>query len=292
MKLAINLQATEISCGRFGELAQKCEKLGFESVLINEHVVLPAVVKTPAYWLADAPVPDYYAHFADPFICLAVAAAQTKTIKIGTGISLTAEHDPIVLAKTLATLDIVSGGRLIYGAGGGWLREELDIMGVSFSRRWDHAVECLRAMKALWTQDVASFDGEFVKFPPVRSYPKPLQKPHIPIHIGAGGMKALSDRGLHLTVAVGDGWMPTSFPPATFKEKLATLKRLCEEAGRDFTKIEITTGMQPGSATRTEIQSLIAEYEDVGVHRLFIIVAGNDSDPDGTIEQTASLMLP
>lgn len=290
MKFAVNFQATERTTASFGHLARKCEALGFEAVFINEHVAIPAVVNTP-YLAGGGPVPEYYAHFPDPFICLAAAAAETRTIKLGTAVSLVPEHDPIVLAKTLATLDVVSGGRIIYGAGAGWLREECEAMGVDFARRWDHAVECIQAMKKLWTEDAAAFDGEFVRFPPLRCYPKPVQRPHVPVHIGAGGLKATSDRAQRLTVAVGDGWMPTALSPGRMKEELAILKRLCDAAGRDFEKIEITSGVFPWPETRAQARALSEAHEAAGTHRLFAIIAGSDDDPESSVERLAELFL-
>jgi alkanesulfonate monooxygenase SsuD/methylene tetrahydromethanopterin reductase-like flavin-dependent oxidoreductase (luciferase family) len=134
-----------------GELARQCEALGFESMFVNEHVIFPVGAKTPYLANPKEPIPEYYAHFLEPFIALAMAAVATTKMKLGTCISLVAEHEPIALAKEIATLDHLCGGRLIFGVGAGWLREEAEVMGVDFRRRWKVAVEYLRAMKELWT---------------------------------------------------------------------------------------------------------------------------------------------
>ena len=168
------------------EVARKCEALGFESFWLPEHAIMPVNPKTP-FPQGDGTIPEVYAHMIDPFVGLALAAGATNRIKLGTGICLVPERDPFNLAKEVATLDYYSGGRVLFGIGAGWLRDESEIMGVDFRRRWPMTREYIRAMKELWTREEASFEGEFVKFPALRSNPKPAQKPHPPVHIGAGG---------------------------------------------------------------------------------------------------------
>jgi probable F420-dependent oxidoreductase len=289
MKIGINFQLTGKTPHPM-ELARKCEALGFESMFVNEHVIFPVNPKTPYVANPSEPIPEYYAHFPDPFVALAMAAAVTKTIQLGTAVSLVTEHEPIALAKQLATLDHWSGGRIIYGAGAGWLREESEVMGVNFRRRWEMAVEYLRAMKELWTKEEASFDGEFVKFPPVKCNPKPARKPHIPIHIGAGGFKAGNDRALRNTVAIGDGWMPPVLKPDQMAVELPKLKRMCEEAGRDFNAIEISVSLPPVKKARA--QELIERYAAGGVHRVIPTLGGLafQNDPD-IIEKVAEAYI-
>jgi len=168
-------------------LARACEALGFESLFLAEHPVVPT-----HYTRADGSrrVPDGkplepLCRIADLFVALSFAAAATSRLKLGTGICLVPERPPLLLAKEVATLDLYSGGRLIFGIGAGWLREESELMGVDFRRRWAITRECVRAMKELWTKEESSFEGRFVKFPPVYCHPKPIQKPHPPILIGA-----------------------------------------------------------------------------------------------------------
>ncbi|MGH7931792.1 MAG: LLM class F420-dependent oxidoreductase [Candidatus Binataceae bacterium] len=245
-------------------VARKCEAVGFESFFMAEHAVMPVHIATRLP-RGDGKIPDVYAHMMDPFVSLAVAAAVTNRMKIGTGICLVPERDPKVLAKEVATLDLVSGGRFIFGIGAGWLIEESRVMGVNFRRRWDLTLECIRAMKELWTKPEAAFEGEFVKFAAIRSNPKPVQKPHPPVHIGASG-----DRALRNTVAIGDGWAPISLSPAQMTEELGKLRRMCDEAGRDFTQMEITIY---GPVGGKEPRRAIEEYAEAGVHRLVLMNA-------------------
>ncbi|MGH7988291.1 MAG: LLM class F420-dependent oxidoreductase, partial [Candidatus Binataceae bacterium] len=237
------------------EVARLCEAAGFESFFMAEHPVMPSAISTQLP-RGDGKIPDVYAHMMDPFVGLAVAAAVTTRMKLGTGICLVPERDPKVLAKEVATLDLVSGGRFIFGIGAGWLREESRVMGVDFPRRWDITLECIRAMKQLWIRDGAEFHGKFVNFPPLRSNPKPIQLPHPPIHVGAGGERALRN-----TVAIGDGWAPIALTPARVITDLAKLRRMCDEAGRDFNQLEITIyGPLGGEAKRA-----VEEYAQAGV---------------------------
>ncbi len=249
-------------------LAKKCEALGFESFYLPEHPILPVKHKTRYPLSSDGEIPEPYAHMIDPFIGLTLAASATTHIGLGTGICLVPEREPLILAKVIATLDHYSGGRFIFGIGAGWLRDESEIMGVDFKRRWAITREYVNAMKQLWTKAEASFDGEFVKFPAVKSNPKPARKPHPPVHIGAGGIGPNVDRALRDTVAIGDGWAPLGIPPEQLVAELAKLKKMCAEAGRDFNKLEITMYapvLQSGDVKRT-----IAAYAEAGAHRLIL----------------------
>lgn len=282
MKVGLNMQLTDTTPHPM-EIARECEAWGFESMFVNEHMVVPANPKTPYhYGRPGEPIPEYYAHFPQPFIALAMAAAVTKTLKIGTCISLVPEHEPIALAKEIATLDFLSGGRFVFGVGGGWLRDESEVMGVDFRRRWPMTVEYLRAMKELWTKREATFQGEFVSFPPVRCYPKPAQEPHPPIHIGAGDHKGGCDRALRNTVAVADGWMPTLISPERMAKELVTLKQMCETAGRDFNALEISIALG-WQYTKAQARELMKQYEAVGVHRIIPTIGATGFEEDGKI---------
>ena len=259
-------------------LAQKLESCGFESFYLPEHPILPVEHKTPYPLSPDGRIPDPYGQMIDPFVGLALAAAVTKRIRLGTGICLVPERDPLVLAKEVATLDHYSGGRFDFGIGAGWLRDESEIMGVEFKRRWPITREYVRAMKELWTKPQASFSGEFIKFPKVISDPKPVQKPHPPIHIGAGGIGPAMDRALRDTAAIGDGWAPLGVAPAALATELKKLKQLCQEAGRDFNKLEITIY---SPAMEGDAKNTIAAYREVGVHRLIHIL----QDPSPAVWQ-------
>jgi probable F420-dependent oxidoreductase len=250
-----------------GTIARKCEALGFDALFIPEHPIIPVKHRTP-YPTGDGTIPSIYSQMPDPFVSLAFAAAATSKIKLGTGICLVPERDPILLAKEIATLDLYSGGRFIFEIGAGWLADESEIMGIEFKKRWPITREYVRAMKELWTKPEASFEGEFVKFPPVKHNPKPLQKPHPPIHIGAGGSGlGPNERALKNVVAIADGWSPIGISPENIAPELEKLKRMCAEAGRDFSKMTISVYQL---ASRSDPRAEINKYEQVGVHRLII----------------------
>jgi probable F420-dependent oxidoreductase len=250
-------------------IARKTESLGFDGFYLPEHPIIPVVCKSSYPGTPDGSIPDGLAHFIDPFIGLAQAAAVTSKIELGTGICLVPEHDPIILAKEIATLDLCSGGRFIFGIGAGWLAEESAVMGVDFKRRWPMTREYIRAMKELWTKPEATFDGEFVKFPAVKCYPKPASKPHPPVHIGATASGAARDRALRDTVAIGDGWAPLALSPEVLATELGKLKKLCAEAGRDFRSLEIT---MYSPVVEGEPRRVREQYREAGAHRLIFIL--------------------
>jgi probable F420-dependent oxidoreductase len=217
--------------------------------------------------MGDGTIPESYAHMPDPFVALALAAAATTRLKLATGICLVPERDPIVMAKEISTLDHFSGGRFMFGIGAGWLADESEIMGVEFKRRWPMTREYIAAMKELWTKPEPSFEGEFVRFPKVKFFPKPAQKPHPPIIIGAGGMGVSCERALKDTVAIGDGWMPLGLTPAQLATELGNLRAMCAQAKRDFSKIEITFLMLE---TPPDVARVIKEYREAGAHRVLV----------------------
>ena len=267
MKIGLCLGFTDRS-ENSAVVARTCEELGFESMFTGEHPIIPVVSKV-LYTLGDSVMPEYYERLLDPFISLTVAACATKRLRLGTGVCLVAERDPIILAKEVATLDYYSKGRFMLGAGGGWLREETEIMGQEFRRRWVVVREFIRAMKELWTKPEASFQGEFVKFPAVKCYPHPIQQPHPPVYICTGGGPTF-DRRHKDTVAVGDGWMPTTMTPEKLKEEAGKLKRMCAEAGRDFNSLEISH--LGTAATGDEARRQIDQYQEAGATRLLFLL--------------------
>ena len=182
-------------------LAGTAEKLGFESLFVPEHTHIPASRLSP--WPGGADLPRDYWHTLDPFVSLALAASATKSLKICTGISLITERDPILMAKQVATLDFVSGGRLILGVGAGWNQEEMENHGVAFSARWKILRERILAMREIWTQDEAEYHGEFVDFDKIWAFPKPIQAGGPKILIGAS-----SEYVFQRIADYGDGWMP------------------------------------------------------------------------------------
>src|SRR6202008_2794527 len=164
------------------ELARALEERGFESVWFPEHTHIPASRKSP--WPGGAPLPREYWSAYDPFIALMAAAAATRRLRLGTGICLVIERDPIVTAKEIATLDRLSGGRFIFGVGGGWNAEEMENHGTSFETRFKKLREQVGAMKAIWTMDKAEYHGEIVDFPPMMTWPNPIKNPPPPIIVG------------------------------------------------------------------------------------------------------------
>ncbi len=207
------------------ELARAVEERGLESLFFPEHTHIPASRKSP--WPGGGELPKEYSHSLDPFVALTAAASVTRRIKLGTGICLVIERDPIVLAKEVASLDHVSGGRFLFGVGGGWNAEEMANHGTEFPRRWTVLRERVEAMQAIWTQDEASYHGETVNFERIWSWPKPVQKPHPPIIVGGNG-----ERTLQRVVRYGDAWMPLGRGDLTFGPRIKELQELAAKAGR------------------------------------------------------------
>jgi probable F420-dependent oxidoreductase len=212
------------------ELALALEERGLDSLYVTEHTHIPTSRETP--WPGGADLPEEYWHTHDPFVALAAAAAVTKRLRLGTGICLVVERDPIQLAKQVASLDMISGGRVVLGVGAGWNREEMENHGVDYANRWAVVREKVLAMKAIWTEDEPEFHGEFVDFDPLWSWPKPVQP---------GGPKVLIGAQSRWTwervVEYGDGWMPIGIRGG-LEEGMAELRAQCAAAGRDFDALE------------------------------------------------------
>jgi probable F420-dependent oxidoreductase len=242
-----------------GFMARRAEELGFESFWCAEHPFIPVKSQSRFPGSADGVIPESYSHFVDPFVALARASGATTRIKLGTGIVLVPERHPLLLAKEVSTLDLFSGGRFSFGIGAGWLREETELMGGDFDHRWSQVRESVLAMKELWTKAEAEFHGKYYNFPPVRSYPKPAQKPHPPVILG-GAAKNVLQR----IVAWGDGWLPNRITPDGLRESRATLDRLAKEAGRDPSKITISVHGQPAD------RDLVRRLLDAGATRVII----------------------
>ncbi|HTX45600.1 MAG TPA: LLM class F420-dependent oxidoreductase [Solirubrobacteraceae bacterium] len=184
-----------------GEIARLSEERGFESLFFAEHTHIPASRESP--YPAGGDLPAKYFHTYDLFVALTAAAAATSSLRIGSGICLVVERDPITTAKEVASVDHLSGGRFEFGVGAGWNREEMHNHGTDPRTRMRLMAERVEAMKAIWTQDEASFSGEFVSFDRIWSWPKPAQRPHPPVLVGGNGPTVL-DRAL----AFGDAWFP------------------------------------------------------------------------------------
>jgi len=238
------------------------EQRGFESLWVPEHTHIPASRSTPFPGGGD--LPKSYLYTMDPFVCLAAAAAVTKTLKLATGVCLVVERDPILMAKEVASLDLTSGGRVVLGVGAGWNAEEMEDHGTAFKTRWKLLRERLAAMKAIWSQEQASYHGEFVNFDSMWSYPKPVQKPHPPILLGGSGPAVL-----RRVVDYCDGWMPVRMRMADFLAGISEIRRLAQEKGRDPKSLSIAAfWAKPEKA-------YIDQLQEAGVERAIFFGAGN-----------------
>ncbi len=248
------------------DLAKMLEDRGFESMWVPEHTHIPASRVSP--WPGGSELPKNYWHTYDPFVALTAAAGATKDIKLGTGICLMIERDPIVTAKEVASLDMLSGGRFIFGIGGGWNAEEMEDHGTNFKRRWRILRENILAMKEIWTKDEPEFHGNHVNFDKMWAYPKPVQRPHPPILMGGDGPTTF-DR----VVEYCDGWMPIGGRPAggpSLAEKIVLLKRQAEEAGRDPDSLNITSfGLRPDP-------DLVGRMREAGVDRVIFTLPSEE----------------
>ncbi len=247
------------------ELAREVEQRGFESIWFPEHTHIPASRKTP--WPGGGDLPREYWSTYDPFIALTAAASATTRLRLGTGICLVIERDPIITAKEVASLDMLSNGRAIFGIGGGWNVEEMENHGTDYKTRWRVLRERTLAMKEIWTKDEAEFHGEFVNFDPIWSFPKPVQKPHPPILMGGDGPTTF-DRVIEFC----DGWMPIGLRLANPEVKIAALRKKAEEAGRNPSSISITI------FAATPERKTVEELERAGVDRAIFYAPSEGRD--------------
>jgi probable F420-dependent oxidoreductase len=250
------------------DLAKLLEDRGFESMWVPEHTHIPA--SRQSTWPGGADLPKMYWHTYDPFVALTAAAAVTTNLKLGTGICLVVEHDPIVLAKEVASLDRLSDGRFLFGIGGGWNKEEMENHGTNPRTRMRLLRERMLAMKEIWTKEEPEFHGDHVNFDKMWAYPKPVQRPHPPILMGGDGPTTF-DR----VVDYCDGWMPIgsrSSSGPSLAEKIVLLKRQAEDAGRDPDSLNITNfGLRPD-------QELISRLDEAGVDRVIFTLPSEERE--------------
>jgi probable F420-dependent oxidoreductase len=259
------------------DFAREAEELGFDMVLLPEHTHIPVSRRSP--WPGGTELPREYSHSFDPIVALAAAAAVTSRIKLGTGVTLVIEHDPIVLAKQVATIDQLSNGRFMLGVGGGWNREEMENHGTDPRQRFAILRERVLAMREIWTKDEAEYHGEHVNFDPIWSWPKPVQRPHPPVWVGGNGAKTLER-----IIEYGDGWMPIPArggPPLA--ERISELGRMAEAAGRP--PIPTITCLAPPSAR------VIEEHQQAGaVGAIFGVPATSPGDARRMMARCAEVM--
>jgi probable F420-dependent oxidoreductase len=255
-------------------LARKVEELGFGSLWAPEHGVVPADFSVGESG-ARSGAPSAYSdgrinQIIDPLVYLAAAAAATTSVRLGTGICLVIERDPIIMAKEVASVDRLSNGRLFFGIGGGWNAEEMEDHGTNYKRRWRILRENILAMKAIWTEEEPEFHGRYVNFDKMWAWPKPAQKPHPPILMGGDGATTF-DRVLEYC----DGWMPISgraAPGPGLPEKIQALKARAEDVGRDPDSIDITIfGVRPDPEN-------VARMTDAGVDRVIFSLPSEEAD--------------
>ena len=262
-------------------MAKKAEELGFESIWYAEHPAVPVESDSP-FPATGGEIPWTYSHFTDPYIALSRASGATSTIKLGTGITLVPERNPLLLAKEIATLDRFSGGRFLFGIGTGWLREETEIFGGDFEHRWTQTREALEVMKELWTKDEAEYHGKYYNFPAVKSYPKPAQQPHPPIIIGG-----MARNVLRRIVSHADGWLPNRVTPAEVEDSRRRLDAMAAEVGRDPKSITISVYGQPPDG------DVVRSYLNAGADRVVVRpeYVANDYEMGKQLERMAEAVL-
>jgi probable F420-dependent oxidoreductase len=249
------------------ELAQALEARGFESVWAPEHSHIPTSRRSP--WPGGGELPKVYCEAMDPFVSLTAAAMVTKRLKVATGVCLVQQRDPIQTAKLVASIDQVSGGRFLFGVGGGWNAEEMADHGTEFRTRFKLTRERIEAMKEIWTNDRAEYHGEMVDFPEMMAWPKPVQKPHPPILVG-GAFPHAARRA----VRYGDGWAPIAGrgPEGSAEELLPRFRQMLSEAGRDPQSVSVTL------FGATEDADRLARYRDLGITRVVVMLPSAKSD--------------
>jgi len=254
------------------ELAPVLEQRGFESIWAPEHSHIPLTRKSP--FPGGGELPKKYYDTMDPFVTLTAAAIATKTLKVGTGVCLVAQRDPIQTAKLVASIDQVSKGRFLFGVGNGWNQDEVEDHGVAFASRHKVARERIEAMKEIWTKSKAEYHGEFVNFGPMMAWPKPVQKPYPKVIVG-GAFPYSARRAIRY----GEGWIPQAVRGSysEIADLIPEFKKMATEAGRDPNSIEITVWAPRQDA------DLMKRYQDLGVAR---IVFNLESDTLDKLEPT------
>jgi len=282
------------------ELAKRAEKLGFNSIWISDHVILPRKYK---HRFSDI--------LYDPFVILAYIAASTNKLQLGTSVLILPYRNPVVVAKMIATLDMLSGGRIIFGVGPGWMSEEFDTLGIPFKERGKRTDEYIRIFKELWIKEEHNFNGNFHKFSAIKFYPKPLQRPHPPIWVGGNSRTAISRALEH-----GNGWHPVWFSPSEMQEKLRYFKNTAKDQGRELgnfvfsirNRLSILKSGEKETkhlervrgknifafyGTREEIIEYIREFEKIGVsHIVFDLDVDNNEDMFHMIEEFSKDIMP
>ena len=251
------------------ELGPELEARGYESVFYAEHTHIPTSRKTP--FIVGGELPEMYWRSHDQFVALGMIAAVTKNLKLGTGITLLTEHDPINCAKRVASLDALSGGRVLFGIGAGWNAEEMEDHGVAFAERWKVTRERMLAMKEIWTQDEPEFHGAFVDFPPMWSWPKPVQAGGPPVLMGAWS-KYVPKR----IAEYCDGWMPID-GMCDVESSLREIRAALKDAGRDESKLDVTL-LAAATPDRGPDLDHLGDCIELGVNRIVLPIPNEPRD--------------
>ena len=246
--------------------AGAAEDRGYESIWFPEHTHIPAGRTTP--YPSGGELPREYIHMSDPFTSSAAAAAVTDVILIGTAISLVNQHDPIALAKQVATVDLISEGRFLFGVGAGWNVEEMNDHGVQFEERWPYLWEMLEAMQALWTQEEATYNGKYISFERAWSYPKPFQKPHPPILLGVFDSRV----GRARVARRGNGWIPIAVDLARTRRSISDVRERMKAEGRDPDQLTTSILYLPSETG----EDTVREALDCGADRVILRVPTED----------------
>jgi len=263
MHVGVCIFATEYAI-RIDELAREAEARNFESLWVPEHTHIPTSRRSP---FAGGELPEQYKHTLDPFVALTAAAAATTKLRVGTGICLIIERDTITTAKSVASLDLLSHGRFEFGLGGGWNAEEMEHHGTDFKTRFKRLEEQVRAMKEIWTKDVAEFHGTFVNFDPIWAWPKPEQKPHPPILLGGE-----SGYTLQRVVDFCDGWYPRGRAPEKVLAGMKDLKERAAKTGRDMRTISVSACATPPD------KGVLDQFAAAGVTRSILLLPPEPRD--------------
>jgi probable F420-dependent oxidoreductase len=278
MNIGVYIFPTEYSIP-IVELACHLEDRGIESLFVPEHTHIPASRRTP--FPSGDPLPKEYSHTLDPFVALAAVASRTTKLRIGTGICLLIERDPIVTAKVVASLDHLSNGRFELGLGAGWIAEEMENHGTKFEDRFRVLVDRAKAMQKIWTEQEASYDGEFVQYDSIWSWPKPSQKPHPPLLLGGQ-----TKHTLQRVVDFADGWLPHGSKLPDPSAGMEQLQYYADQSGRDMKSLSVT--IFDGSSDKTYLEKCRA----AGIARVLLPLPSEDSDTVLPILDQYAKLLP
>lgn len=255
----------------YTRVVQKIEELGYHSAWIADHIVIPEKITAPYPWTDDgSPGFPLRAPFPDVFALLGFLAAKTHKIRLGTSVLVLPQRNPIEVAKAVATVDMLSGGRFLFGVGVGWLKDEFEVLGEIFSERGPRTREYVKIMKALWQGGPIGFEGKFFQFPPVHALPTPVQNPHPPIIFGGESLAAMKR-----VAELGDGWQPGVMPLETLREKLGQLKQLMTERGRDYASLSLATFGSPDAIKQQPAS--VARLSELGISQMVLGFMGKST---------------